>query len=66
MIENELFKSGVKSLRCSFLTILKHGRVNEKGILTVLGKDIAIVYFRTGYSDFQYHGADGNWCEKKW
>lgn len=52
MIENELYKVGIKSLRCSFLTILKHGRVNENGILTVLDKDIAIVYYRTGYSDF--------------
>lgn len=31
-----------------------------------MGKDIAIVYYRTGYSDKQYHNAEGAWCEKKW
>jgi hypothetical protein len=52
MIESELYLKGIKSMRCSFLTVLREGKVNDRGILTIYGKEIAIVYFRTGYSDF--------------
>lgn len=52
MIENELHKAGIKSLRASLLTVMKHGQITEKGVLNVMGRDICIVYFRTGYSDF--------------
>lgn len=66
MIEKELFEKGLKSMRCSFLTVMKHGKVSSEGVLSVHGKDICIVYFRTGYSDFQYHDEKGDWCELKW
>lgn len=51
MIENAFYERGLKSLRVTFLQIVEHGSINEKGQLSVMGKDIAIVYYRTGYSD---------------
>lgn len=66
MIENAFYEKGLKSLRVTFLQIMQHGIVSEKGQLTVMGKDIAIVYYRTGYTDKQYQTTEGAWCEKKW
>jgi len=34
--------------------------------LEVQGKQIGLVYYRTGYSDNQYHNEDGSWSEAKW
>lgn len=67
MIEDSLYKIGVKSMRVTLLQVASHGKVLPTGSLEVFGREIALVYYRTGYSDHQFKTPENNeWCEKRW
>lgn len=64
-IENALYENGMPSLRMTFDQIYQHGTIKPDGQLSVMGRDISVVYFRTGYAENFYKDEAGNWCEKK-
>lgn len=66
MIEDALYKVGIKSLRVNLLQVAKHGNVLPTGQLEVFGREIALVYMRTGYSDHQFKTPANEWCEQRW
>ncbi|OQV21846.1 Glutathione synthetase [Hypsibius exemplaris] len=51
-------ESGVPSLRRSFAQISASGRLDEDGCLFVEDREVAVVYYRTGYSPNQYKNND--------
>lgn len=66
LIESELYSCcKIRSLRCTFEEIYRYGRLdNETGVLRVHNREIAFVYYRTGYQLDQYKMADGS--DIKW
>jgi glutathione synthase len=66
LIESELFrKYRIHSMRCNFDCIKVCGKVDPvTQVLTVMGKEIAFVYYRTGYQEDHYidlTGSDHKW-----
>lgn len=50
LIESDLYACcKVQSLRCTFEEIYRYGTIDENGILKVHNREIAFVYYRTGY-----------------
>ena len=47
-------KHGIRSLRETFENLKTSLNLDEQGILTVHGKEIAMVYYRTGYQKEQF------------
>lgn len=66
LIESELFrKYRIHSMRCNFDCIKVCGKVDPlTQVLTVTGKEIAFVYYRTGYQADHYIDAAGS--DHKW
>lgn len=64
-IENALYERGMPSFRMTFDQIYEHGLIKPDGQLSVMGRDISVVYFRTGYAENFYKDEAGNWCDKK-
>lgn len=61
IIEVQLqLKTGIKSMRMTFKEILQEKELNENNVLTVRGKEIGFVYYRTGYQEEQYTD-EGDW-----
>ena len=54
-------------MRCTLSEINKEGKVDEQGRLFLRGKEIGIVYYRSGYTEQQYCDANkGEWNKLKW
>jgi hypothetical protein len=45
---------GIKSMRVTFDDVTKEGSLDENNVLTIRGKEIGFVYYRTGYQVEQY------------
>ena len=54
MIETALYNEGIMSMRVTFKNIHSESMVDDKGRLFMRGREISLVYFRTGYDDKQY------------
>lgn len=66
VIETELFRRyRIHSMRATFDEIDRFGSMDDEGILNVYGKEIAFVYYRTGYQADQYMDSNGS-SERKW
>ena len=50
---------------CTFSEIAREASVNDKGVLRIHGKEIGLVYFRTGYQSDHYQ-TNGQEDPKKW
>jgi hypothetical protein len=65
VIEHELYRRyKIHSMRCNF-DCINCGKLDpETGVLKVMGKEIAFVYYRTGYQEDHY--VDESDSERKW
>ena len=61
-LESEIYDSqGIKTLRATFEDIYKYHEIDsETRALRVMGKEIALVYYRTGYQ-FEQYSTDEDW-----
>ena len=61
IIETQLqFEHGIKSIRATFAEIAAGHKLDANNILTVYGKEIGFVYYRSGYQESQYT-AEADW-----
>lgn len=54
MIETALYNEGIMSMRATFKQIHSESKVDNDGRLIMRGREISLVYFRTGYDAMHY------------